>query len=95
MHLPKDRQGEEIYSEKTEDPLCPKGWPGIGRLNRDGSVVLREKATETSGVAVQVLPGAVELLQARLCFLTHLTEIHYAVPYTIQDTAAQLNLHLT
>ena len=21
MHLPKDRQGEETYSEKTEDPL--------------------------------------------------------------------------
>ena len=53
------------------------------------------QATETSGAEVQVLPGAVELLQARLCFLTHLTEIHYAAPYAIQDTTAQLNLHLT
>ena len=53
------------------------------------------QATETAGAAVQVLHGAVELLQAGLCFLTHLTEIHYAVPYTIQDTTAQLNLHLT
>ena len=53
------------------------------------------QARETAGAAVQVLPGAVELLQARLCFLTHLTEIHYAAPYTIRDTTAQLNLHLT
>lgn len=55
MHLPKDREGEATYSGKTEDPVSPKGWPGIRRLSRDASVVLKEKAAEASGSCSTIL----------------------------------------